>query len=247
MLTAILTLLVVGSAPDTIRLEVGSPLVDARVYRPHRARVRIRQDSMNGPVTNEWVNELTLGDSAGRPVMRWTTTSMIGPQKGSVLRQTYDGVTLAPLGYLSEQASGARTMLRIDGRRVTGQKRTATDTTMQRVDMTVDRMGFIASASDLVPLTVGMATGSVIVAPVWGPAMATAEDRVFTVGDRVTMDVEGKAEQSWRVEERRRADGALIAIWYLTDRSPYMVAGEMFLVNGKKQYATEIALPPGSP
>ena len=44
--------------------------------------------------------------------------------------------------------------------------------------MTVDRMGFIASASDLVPLAVGLKRGQVMVAPVWGPNMPAAEYRM---------------------------------------------------------------------
>ena len=230
-------------AADTIRLEVGSPAVDARVYKPHRARVRIHMGGPDGPVTSEWMNELTLGDSAGRPVMRWVTTTLLGPLKGSALRQTYDGITMAPLGWTSEQTTGAVTRLAINGNRVVGHRRTATDTTPQRIERTVERRGFIASASDLIPLAVGMRKGVVIFAPVWGPNMATAEGRVFKILDLVRIPVEGKEWDAWKVEERRESDGWLVANWYLVDKSPYMVAGEMFLPDGRMQYASEIELP----
>ena len=58
---------VASPAQDTIRIEVGSKLLDGRVYKPHAARVRVRVGGPNAPVTSEWTNELTLGDSAGRP------------------------------------------------------------------------------------------------------------------------------------------------------------------------------------
>ena len=65
----------VGPASDTIRIEVGSKEVNGRVYLPHAARVRVRVGGPDSPITSEWTNELTLGDSAGRPVMRWVTKS----------------------------------------------------------------------------------------------------------------------------------------------------------------------------
>src|SRR5690606_29724608 len=94
------------SAPagDTLR-EVGSPEVDGRVYRPHAALVRVRIGDPDAPVVREWTNELTLGDSAGRPVMRWVTKGRqnTGPNAGATweLRQTYDAITLRPYAYNS--------------------------------------------------------------------------------------------------------------------------------------------------
>jgi hypothetical protein len=34
---------------DTIRIEVGSPLLDGSVYQPHRARVRVHLNSLDTP------------------------------------------------------------------------------------------------------------------------------------------------------------------------------------------------------
>ena len=51
---------------DTVFVEVGSPAIDGRFFKNHAARVRIyRGDTL----TAEWVNELTMGDSAGRAVL----------------------------------------------------------------------------------------------------------------------------------------------------------------------------------
>lgn len=232
-------------AADTVRIEVGSPLVDGRVYQPHRARVRVHLNSVDTPPTNQWTNELTVGDSAGRPVMRWVTLGQFDAdgRPGYELLQTYDHITLAPLGYSLTSRAGARIRLSIDGNRVRGTRKLPNDTTVHQVDQVIPRLGFIASASDLVPLAVGLREGAVVVAPVWGPNLPTAESRIFTIVGKVPTMVEGTEWQAWKVEERREADGKLLAVWYLVEESPYMVAGEVFLPNGQVQKMTEIALP----
>lgn len=247
MLAAFVLALGALGAPsaDTVRVEVGDPAVDGRVYKPHRARVRVHLGSTDTPPVNEWTNELTIGDSAGRSVMRWVTLGRFDAngQPGSVLRQTYDLRTLTPLGFWRETRDGDRVALAIDGKRMRGTWKSAKDTTVHQVDQEIPRLGFIASASDLVPLAVGMTPGKVIIAPIWGPNMPTAETRIFTVIGKVPTMVEGKEWQAWKVEEHRASDGRHLANWYLVEESPYMVAGEVFLPNGQVQKMTEIALP----
>jgi hypothetical protein len=231
--------------PDTLRIEVGAPAVDGRVYRPHRARVRVHLESLDTPPTNEWTNELTLGDSAGREVMRWVTLGQFDSAgtPGFDLRQTFDRVTLAPLGYLLVTRAGARVSLTMDGHRLHGSRKPPGASEAQPVDRAVDRWGFIASASDLVPLAVGLRTGAVFVAPVWGPAMAAAESRIFSVLGQQELTVEGTAWRAWKVEERRESDRRLMAVWYLVEEPPYMVAGEAYLPDGRVQKFTEVVLP----
>jgi hypothetical protein len=238
---------VIPQASDTIRLEVGSKEVNGKVYAPHAARVRVRIGSDTSRVVSEWTNELTVGDSAGRAVHRWVTKGTQYPPNGNPvtweLRQTYDAVTLAPYGYLSERSNGARTQLTINGTRVRGTRRVAGDTTVQQVDVTLDRGGFVASASDLVPLAVGLKEGRVMTAPVWGPNMTTAEMRIFSVIAKTPIKVEGTDVVAWKVEERRQADRQLMATWYLVESSPYMVYGEVPLPNGQTQRMSEVAIP----
>jgi hypothetical protein len=246
IVTLPLMMLLAAAPQDTIRIEVGSPAVNARVYRPHRARVRVHIGSLDAPVTQEWSNELTLGDSAGRPIMRWVTLGQIDPatgQAGFDLRQTYDGVTMAPLGYSLTTRSGARVSLAIDGNRMRGTRKLPNDSVARPVDQAIPRLGFYVSASDLVPLAVGLREGAVYIAPVWGPNMPAAENRIFSVKARERMMVEGSEVMAWKVEERRESDRVLLANWYLTDVSPYMVAGDVFLPDGRVQKMTEIALP----
>jgi hypothetical protein len=124
-----------------------------------------------------------------------------------------------------------------------GTRKLPNDTTVEQVGQVIPRMGFIASASDLGPAAVGLREGAVIIAPVWGPNMPTAESRIFSVIGQVPTVVEGREWNAWKVEERRESDRTLLAIWYLLDESPYMVAGEVFLPNGQVQKMTEVALP----
>jgi hypothetical protein len=109
--------------------------------------------------------------------------------------------------------------------------------------VTLDRPGFIASASDLVPLAVGLQEGKVMTAPVWGPSMARSELRIFTVIGEGPVVVEGTVVKAWKVEERRHADRTLLATWYLTEAAPYMVYGEVPLPNGQLQRMSEVAIP----
>jgi hypothetical protein len=241
-----------GDAPfapvsDTIRLEVGSPEVNGKVYAPHAARVRVRVGEGEGRVVAEWTNELTLGDSAGRPIHRWITRGTRFSSAGDTvmweIHQTYDAVTLAPYGYVSSSSTGAFSRLKLEGRRVHGTRKLPNDSTVQQVDLTLDRPGFIASASDLVPLAVGLQEGKVMTAPVWGPNMSRSELRIFTVVSQGPVVVEGSEVTAWKVEERRHADRKLLATWYLTEGSPYMVYGEVILPNGQVQRMSEVAIP----
>lgn len=249
----LLTLAAFGlAAQDTIRIEVGSPQLDGRVYLPHAAQVRVRLDD-SVRVVSTWTNELTLADSAGRPLMRWVSkgTQNPGTERASTweLRQTYDARTLAPLRYALTSSSGASSQLTVDGRRVRGTRRAPGDTTVHQVDETLDRPGFFAGASDLVPLAVagGLKQGSVITAPVWSPGMAQAEGRIFTVLGRESVDVEGARVEAWKVEERRQTDRVLLATWWLLEKSPYMVYGEVPLPNGRVRKMTEVEVAPSAP
>jgi hypothetical protein len=247
---AILTLpLAVGAqtTADTLRLEVGSPLVDGRLYQPHAALVRVRVGEPNGPVLSEWTNELTLGDSAGRRVMRWVTKGKqnTGPNSGATweLRQTYDAITLAPLGYDWSSSAGAYQRVSITGNRVRGVRKFPADSGVERpIDITLDRPGFFAGASDLVPAAVKLAPGTVMIAPVWSPAMTRAESRVFTVLGKESVDVEGTKVEAWKVEERRYTDKTITGVWWLLDKSPYMVYGEVPQANGQVQRMSEVEI-----
>jgi hypothetical protein len=232
---------------DTLRLEVGSPEVDGRRFPPHLARNRVYIGDNPTPVT-DWTNQLTVGDSAGVSVMRWVTRGrQRAPDGGEAtweLLQTYNARTLAPMAYSNTYSTGVFTHFTIDGTRVRGVRRAPGASEDQPIDRTLDRLGFIASASDLVPMAVGLREDLVIIAPVWGPNMAAPEVRVFSVLGRENVRVEGSDVEAWKVEERLESSGRLLATWYLTDTSPYMVYAEIDLPNGQVQRITGVSLDP---
>jgi hypothetical protein len=247
VLLALITATSSAPASDTIRLEVGSKAVDGRVYAPHAARVRVWVGPGEGRMRAEWTNVLTVGDSAGREVHRWVTTGTSLNASGDTvkweLRQTYDARTLAPYGIVRTSSTGALSSLQIDGRRVRGNRRATRDAVLELVDYQIDRPGFVASASDLVPLAVGLKQGAVMIAPIWGPGMTASESRIFSVLGKADVDVEGIVVNAWKVEERKHADGKLLATWYLLDKKPYMVYGEVPLPDGSIQRMTEVEIP----
>ena len=250
----ILLFMVAGSAPmsaqsssEVLRLEVGARQIDGRVYQPHAAKVRVYVGPGQGTVRSEWTNVLTIGDSAGRQLHYWLTTgTQITPAGDTVrweLRQVYDAVTLQPYSIVRTASNGLESRLRIDGRRVHGTRRVNASAPIEQIDYTIDRPGFVASASDLVPAAVGFKEGRVISVPIWGPPMQQAEQRRFTIIGKVDVDVEGTRVNAWKVEEHRESDQKLLATWYLLDQSPYMVYGEVPLPDGSVQRMTEVEVP----
>lgn len=234
---------------DTIRLEVGSKEVDASYFQPHAAKVRVYVKSAAGDerIRAEWMNVLWPGDSAGIKVHRWVTTgTQIAPNGSTTnweLRQTYDAKTLAPYGIARTASNGSASSFRVDGNTITGWRRASSVAPQRDTTWTVQQLGFVASASDLVPLAVGFRPGMVMTAPLWGPNMAASEMRIFSVIGEQDIDVEGTNVRAWKVEERRRSDRALLATWWLLPKSPYMVYGEVPLPDGSIQRMTEVAVP----
>src|SRR5687767_8243945 len=226
---------------DTLRLEVGSPEINALFLPPHRARNSVYIGDATTPATT-WTNELTVGDSAGMRVHRWVTKGTQANGTTWELHQTYNGRTLAPLQWARRASDGANSRLVIEGTRVRGVLKGPGDAPANQIDRTIPRAGFIASASDLVPMAVGLRAGVVMTAPVWSPQSTTVEIRVFSVLREETVKVEGKDVKAWRVEERVHATGELKATWWLTNASPYMVLAEIPLANGQIQRITGVAL-----
>jgi hypothetical protein len=190
--------LAASPAADTLRLEVGSPEVDALYFVPHRARNSVYIGDATTPSVT-WTNELTVGDSAGMRVHRWVTKGTQANGNTWELHQTYNGRTLAPLKWAQRSSSGADSRLEIDGTRVRGVLKGPGDAPANPIDRTIGRAGFIASATDLVPMAVGLRAGVVMTAPVWAPQSTNVETRVFTVLRQETVKVEGADVTAWRV------------------------------------------------
>ncbi|HEY0304100.1 MAG TPA: hypothetical protein VGC44_03965 [Longimicrobiales bacterium] len=232
-------------APEVLKLEVGAREIDGRVYKPHAAKVRVYNGQ--GVLRSEWTNVLAVRDSAGKTLHYWTTTGKQITQSGDTLRwelrQIYDGVTLQPYSIVRTASNGLESRLTIDGTHVYGMRRMNASASIEPIDYRIDRPGFVASASDLVPAAVGFKEGRVISVPIWGPPMTAAEQRRFTIIGKVDVDVEGTMVNAWKVEEHRESDNKLLATWYLLDKSPYMVYGEVPLPDGSIQRMTEVEVP----
>jgi hypothetical protein len=158
------------------------------------------------------------------------------------LHQTYDARTLAPLTYYRWSDDGRSMRLRIDGTRVQGEERVPGESRPRVIDRTIDRRGFFAGASDLVPMAIRLRPGLVVTAPVWAPAMERTQVRVFTVVGRESLRVEGDEVSGWKIEERVRGNDRILATWYVTDDSPFMLLAESTLADGRRQRITGVAL-----
>jgi hypothetical protein len=230
-----------GANADTIRLEVGSPEVDATYFVPHVARNSVYIGDATTPSVT-WTNELTVGDSAGMRVHRWVTKGTQANGATWELRQTYNGRSLALLKWAQRSSAGGDSWLHVDGTRVRGVLKGPGNAEPVEIDRTLDRAGFVASATDLVPMAAGLRAGVVMTAPIWAPQSTTVEMRVFSVLREETVSVEGKDVKAWRVEERVHGTNVLKATWWLIDVSPYMVLAEIPLANGQTQRITGVAL-----
>lgn len=230
---------------DVLRLEVGAREVDGRVYQPHAAKVRVYVG--DGVKRSEWTNVLRVGEAGGRLMHYWTTTgtqvTAAGDSVRWQLKQTYDAITLQPYSIARTASNGMEVNLTIDGLRVHGTRRANANAPVETIDYTIDRSGFVASASDLVPAAVGFKAGRVISVPIWGPGMTKAEQRRFTIVGQEDVDVEGTKVNAWKVDEHRESDNKLLATWYLLDKSPYMVYGVVPLPDGTVQRMTEVEVP----
>ena len=234
---------------DTIRIAVGSPAVDASFMEPHRARVIVeRQVGTGWERTAEWINELTVGDSAGKRVQRWVTSGTRQQPGGGQIKwqifQTYDHKTLAPYGYYYTSSAGADIRLTMEGPRVRGTRKTPSDSAAASVDITLSEPAFMAGASDLPPVAAGLALGKIMVMPVWQPSMSQVEQRIFTVTGRKSVKVGDANWESWVVEERAVRGGTtlLLSTWYMTEKAPYMVYAEQTMADGAKQRFTEVVI-----
>ena len=230
---------------DTIHLEVGSPEIDGRVFPSHSARNRTYVGEGDRPVST-WTNDLTVGDSAGMQVHRWVSRGVgLSPEGEGIsweLHQTYDARTLAPLTYYRWSDDGRSMRLRIEGTRVRGEERIPGEPGPRTIDRTIDRPGFFAGASDLVPMAIDLRPGLVVTAPVWAPAMDVTQVRVFSVIGTERVRVEGEEVTGWKIEERVRGSERILSTWYVTDESPFMLLAEGELADGRRQRITGVAL-----
>ena len=239
---------------DTLHLHVGSPQVDLSTLNPHYARVTVERfiDGSWREVSS-WTNRLELGDSAGRPVHRWTTIGTTKRQEGEPLTwqlyQTFDNKTLTQFGLRRTSSDGGEVQLTYEGAHVHGMRKAAGSGAVTPIDVKLSRQGFPMAATDLVPSGVALRDGLVMTIPAWQNGMTDVETHILTVIGRKEIQIAGKPWKTWAVEERSVADGKIkfIGTWYLADVPPYMVYAEVEGPNGTRQRMTEVLVDESRP
>lgn len=223
---------------DTLHLAVGSPQVNGAIYRPHKGRVvRLVIDGARVDTTADWLNTLVIGDSAGRTVHRWHTGGWSQGPSGTRNRfdlwSTFDGRTLALLGWRFEGGSGFRASLAIDGAAVKGTVKPPAAAEPNAVDFTLPEAGFASGAADLIPYAVGLRDGLTMTLPLWTPPGQKMERQIWTVVGREPFAYEGRRVPSWVMDHftpgNPKAQGR---IWFI-DEPPYVVRWELYQQDGK--------------
>lgn len=222
---------------DTVHVEVGSPLVNGSVYQPHVGRVvQLRITGERTDTTADWLNTLVIGDSAGRVVHRWHTGGWSG-QPGAKrnefnLWSTFDGRTLALLGWHLKGGGGFEARLAVDGKTVRGTLKPPASDTVQHVQFELPEAGFASGAADLIPYAVGLREGLTMTLPLWSPPGRKFERETWTVTARDTVQFDGRAVPSWVMEQF--APGGTTAkgrIWFV-DEPPYVVQWDVLHEDG---------------
>jgi streptogramin lyase len=226
-------------AGDTVRIEVGSPLVDGSVYPAHSGRVtRLRIEGQRVDTTGSWTNHLEIGDSAGTPVHRWHTTGTVTSDNGGRTRfelwQTFDARTLALYAYHLRSDQGALIRLSIDGRRVWGIRRAGGDSLVTTVDFMLPRPGYVGGAVDLVPQAIagGLRVDVAMRLPVWSPPSDKIMEQVWAVRRRTTTEFEGRQVPAWEMIHFA-PDGVQRGTIWLIDQPPYMVRWDLEAASGR--------------
>lgn len=222
---------------DTIHVPVGSPAVDGSVYRPHVGRVtRLRIEGDRTDTTAVWLNTLEIGDSAGRPVHRWLTSGWSGPPGGARnqfdLRSTFDGRTLALMGWHMKAGSGFEARLAVDGRSVRGTMKPPSAAEPQAVEFELPEAGFASGAADLIPYAIGLREGLTMTLPLWSPPGRTLETQVWTVTGIQQIEFDGRTVPSWVMEHFDVGDPAPKGRIWFVDEPPYVVQWDLFPEEG---------------
>lgn len=216
-----------------VHVPVGSPLVDGSVYQPHVGRViRLRIEGDRIDTTAVWTNTLVIGDSAGRPVHRWHTSGWSGPPGGARNRfdlwSTFDGKTLALLGWHMKGATGFEARLAADGRTVRGTMKPPSASEPQPVEFELPEAGFASGAADLIPYAVGLREGLTMTFPLWSPPGRGIETQTWTVTKRDSVSFDGRTVPSWVMEHFDAGEpDAKGRIWFV-DEPPYVVRWDLF-------------------
>lgn len=224
---------------DTLLVEPGSPLVRGSDIQEHSSRTVLRAGGPEGAPRGTITNYMEIGDSAGRGVIRFRTEGeMAGPdgaRNSYTLRQTFDRETLQPLGFHASGSAGRETSLRIDRTEVTGWSK-APGGERQEITRTLSRRAFHAGATDIILGVLDLRPGMVVRMPVWSPGMPDVEDRVYSVGEPVTVQMGDRLLRGWKVEEWSSRRNAVIGTMVALAGVPFMETYDVTAPDGTRSF-----------
>ena len=228
----------VSAQSDTLVVEPGSPLVRGDSIAVHSSRTVLRSGGPEGEPRGTIMNFMEIGDSAGRGVIRFRTEGEIAGPNGRntyTLRQTFDRETLQPLGFAAVGSAGRESSYNIDRTQVTGwskgpgQKR-------QPFAKELPRRAFHAGATDIILGVLDLRPGLVVRMPVWSPGMPDVEERIYSVGEEVAVQMGGRPLRGWKVEEWSSRRNAVIGTMVVLAGVPFMETYDVLAPDGSRSF-----------
>ena len=223
---------------DTLEVEPGSPLVRGDGIAVHSSRTVLRAGGPEGEPRGTITNSMEIGDSAGRSVIRFRTEGEIAGPDGRntyTLRQTFDRETLQPLGFAAAGSAGRESSFRIDGTQVTGWSR-GPGQERQPFAKELPRRAFHAGATDIILGVLDLRPGLVVRMPVWSPGMPDVDERIYTVGEEVSVQMGGRTMRGWKVEERSLRRHAVIGTMVAIAGVPFMETYDVLAPDGSRSF-----------
>jgi len=223
---------------DTLFVEPGSPLVRGGAIPVHSSRTVLRTGGPEGEPRGTITNFMEIGDSAGRGVIRFRTEGEIAGPNGRntyTLRQTFDRETLQPLGFAAVGSAGRESSFRIDERQVTGWSK-GPGQERQPFALELSRRAFHAGATDIILGVLDLRPGLVVRMPVWSPGMPAVEERIYTVGEEVAIQMGGRPMRGWKVEEWSSRRGAVIGTMVAITGVPFMETYDVQAPDGSRSF-----------
>ena len=223
---------------DTLLVEPGSPLVRGDAIPVHSSRTVLRAGGPDGEPRGTITNYMEIGDSAGRGVIRFRTEGEIAGPNGRntyTLRQTFDRETLQPLGFAAAGSAGRESSYRIEHTQVTGWSK-GPGQERQPFAKELPRRAFHAGATDIILGVLELRRGLVVRMPVWSPGMPDVEERIYTVGEEVPVEMGGRTMRGWRVEEWSSRRNAVIGTMVAITGVPFMETYEVLAPDGSRSF-----------
>jgi hypothetical protein len=218
-----LTPLLLSAQVDTVRVGPTTPELNGLRYRDHSLATTVTRTHGDTTLSEAHyaidVRHLTV---AGRPVVHVTVGPLPDqPDPRVHITTLLDPRTTLPLHYEIHTTSGGMIDVDFQGTHVTGTRRLAADSALEKIDLTLPEPAFLGAyedaALDAMPLRIGMLLRvPVLSLPISGGA--TVQPYFYRVLRRDTVPVNGHALPAWVVESRDTVNTNTI---WLIDEPPY--------------------------